>query len=281
MSNISIDHVTLNYNEKHSEFTALQDVSFQVNNGEFVSVIGASGCGKSTLLNILAGLNAPTQGCILVDGKKIEGPGLDRGVVFQNYSLFPWMTARKNVSYAVKQAYRKKAEKKSRKECNKIADTFLEKVGLSEFGNKYPSQLSGGMQQRVAIAKTLAMDTPVLLMDEPFSAIDAKNRVALQNLLLQLWEGEATEEKKTIIFVTHDIDEAIILSDRIVMMTHTPGRVYKEFKVPFKHPRNREELAGSAEYKKFRSKIVEYFYSSMKADADVYEIGEYVGEHTA
>ena len=179
MSKIEIKNLTVDYTEKKNRFTALRDVSF------FVSIIGSSGCGKSTLLSILEGINFPTSGEILIDGEPIKGTGTDRGVVFQHYSLFPWMTARKNVAFGVKQV-NKSASKAERLQ---IADEFLEKVGLENFKNKYPSQLSGGMQQRVAIARALAMDTDILLMDEPFGAIDAKNRTILQELLLELWEG--------------------------------------------------------------------------------------------
>ncbi len=157
------------------------------------------------------------------------------GVSTQHYSLFPWMSARKNVAFGIKQV----KKNISRAERLKIADEFLDKVGLEDFKNKYPSQLSGGMQQRVAIARALAMDTDILLMDEPFGAIDAKNRTILQELLLELWEGNGVQEKKTVVFVTHDIDEAILLSDRIIMMSASPGRVYKEITVPFERPRNR------------------------------------------
>ncbi|MGN0613091.1 MAG: ABC transporter ATP-binding protein, partial [Porcipelethomonas sp.] len=221
MSTIAIQNLTVDYKEKNKSFTALEDVSFTVNSGEFVSIIGSSGCGKSTLLSIVEGINKPTKGCITIDGKEIEDTGTDRGVVFQHYSLFPWMTARKNIAFGIKQVH--KGLKSS--ERLRIADEFLDKVGLSDFKNKYPCQLSGGMQQRVAIARALAMDTDILLMDEPFGAIDAKNRTILQELLLKLWEGDGSEEKKTVMFVTHDIDEAILLSDRIVLMSAHPGRV--------------------------------------------------------
>lgn len=259
MSKIEIQNLSVDYTEKNKRFTALQDVSFSVEAGEFVSVIGSSGCGKSTLLSILEGINAPTQGSILIDGKPIHGTGTDRGVVFQHYSLFPWMTARKNVAFGIKQI-RKKLPKSERL---KIADEFLDKVGLEEFKNKYPSQLSGGMQQRVAIARALAMDTGILLMDEPFGAIDAKNRTILQELLLKLWEGDGTQEKKTVLFVTHDIDEAILLSDRIIMMSSGPGRVNKEIPVPFARPRNRAELVQTKEYGEFRNELLSLFYSDI------------------
>ena len=241
MSKIEINHLTVDYTEKKKSFTALKDVSFSIEEGEFVSVIGSSGCGKSTLLSILEGINAPTDGEILINGEKVQGTGTDRGVVFQHYSLFPWMTARKNVAFGIKQVNHK--------------------VGLEQFKNKYPSQLSGGMQQRVAIARALAMDTDILLMDEPFGAIDAKNRTILQELLLELWESATP--RKTVVFVTHDIDEAILLSDKIVMMTANPGRVYRELKVPFGRPRNRSELVQTKEYNKFRNDLLSLFYSDI------------------
>lgn len=259
LSKIEIRNLTVDYTEKNNRFTALKDVSFSVKAGEFVSIIGSSGCGKSTLLSILEGIHLPTQGSILIDGKPISGTGPDRGVVFQHYSLFPWMTARKNVAFGVKQVKKNLPQS----ERLKIADEFLDKVGLEDFKNKYPSQLSGGMQQRVAIARALAMDTDILLMDEPFGAIDAKNRTVLQELLLKLWEGDGTQEKKTVVFVTHDIDEAILLSDRIVMMSASPGRVYKEIPVPFARPRNRAELVQTKEYGKFRNELLSLFYSDI------------------
>lgn len=259
MSKIEIRNLTVDYTEKNNRFTALKDVSFSVEAGEFVSVIGSSGCGKSTLLSVLEGINDPTEGTISIDGKPISGTGADRGVVFQHYSLFPWMTARKNVAFGVKQV----RKDLSQSERLKIADEFLDKVGLENVKNKYPSQLSGGMQQRVAIARALAMDTDILLMDEPFGAIDAKNRTILQELLLQLWEGDGTQEKKTVVFVTHDIDEAILLSDRIVMMSANPGRVYQEIPVPFDRPRNRAELVQTKEYGAFRNELLSLFYSDI------------------
>lgn len=167
--------------------------------------------------------------------------------------------SKKNIAFGIKQV--KKDLSKS--ERLNIADKFLDKVGLEEFKDKYPSQLSGGMQQRVAIARALAMDTDILLMDEPFGAIDAKNRTILQELLLKLWEGDGTQEKKTVVFVTHDIDEAILLSDRIIMMTANPGKVRKEIPVPFERPRNRSELVQTSEYGKFRNKLINLFYGDI------------------
>ena len=255
MSKIEIKHLTKQFEDKNKVFTALNDVSFTVNSGEFVSIIGFSGCGKSTLLSLVEGLNTPTQGEILIDGSPVVGTGTDRGVVFQQYSLFPWMTARKNIAFGIKQM--KKGL--SRKERLEIADQFLEKVGLADFRDKYPSQLSGGMQQRVAIARALAMDTDILLMDEPFGAIDAKNRTVLQELLLQLWEGDG-HNRKTVLFVTHDIDEAILLSDRIIMMRSHPGTVLKEIEVPFSRPRKHTELVQQPEYTDFRNALTGIFF---------------------
>ena len=257
MSKIEIKNLTVDYTEKKKSFTALKNVSFSIEEGEFVSIIGSSGCGKSTLLSILEGINTATEGEILINGEPVTGTGPDRGVVFQHYSLFPWMTARRNVAFGIKQVNKNV----SRAERYQLADEFLDKVGLEQFKNKYPSQLSGGMQQRVAIARALAMDTDILLMDEPFGAIDAKNRTILQELLLELWENATP--RKTVVFVTHDIDEAILLSDKIVMMTANPGRVYREIKVPFERPRNRSELVQTGEYTKFRNELLSLFYSDI------------------
>ncbi|MBQ4465338.1 MAG: ABC transporter ATP-binding protein [Oscillospiraceae bacterium] len=256
---IDIRHLTVNYAEKNHEFTALRDVSFTVEEGEFVSIIGASGCGKSTLLSVLEGLYKQADGEITISGEPLEGTGKERGVVFQHYSLFPWMTTRKNIAFGIAQV-RKDLSKKERLA---IADTFLEKVGLGDFGNKYPSQLSGGMQQRAAIARALAMDTDILLMDEPFSAIDAKNRIVLQELLLKLWEGNGTEPRKSVVFVTHDIDEAILLSDKIVVLTSHPGTVAEIIPVPFDRPRDRSTLVQSKEYGKFRNHLLHLFYNDI------------------
>ncbi|MCR5110006.1 MAG: ABC transporter ATP-binding protein [Ruminococcus sp.] len=256
---IEIKNLTVNYIENKRSFNALHDVSFGVGNGEFVSVIGASGCGKSTLLSVLEGLRQPVGGSVEIDGSQLHGTGTERGVVFQHYSLFPWMTTRKNIEFGIKQA----RHDIKRSERTRIAEDFLNKVGLNGFESKYPSQLSGGMQQRAAIARALAMDTDILLMDEPFSAIDAKNRVILQELLLKLWEGDGTEPRKTVVFVTHDIDEAILLSDKIVVLTAHPGTVNEIVRVPFERPRNREQLVKTDEYGKFRNKLLSLLYNDI------------------
>ena len=268
MNKIEIDHLSLDYAEKKGSFTALQDVSLTVKEGEFVSIIGSSGCGKSTLLSVLEGLNHPSSGTVKINGEPVKGCGIDRGVVFQQYSLFPWMTARNNVAFGIKQS----RKELSRAERLQIADEYLKKVGLDNFGNKYPGQLSGGMQQRVAIARALAMDTDILLMDEPFGAIDPKNRTALWELLLELWENDS-EKKKTVLFVTHDIDEAIFLSDRIIMMDSAPGRVSAETEVPFRRPRIRTELLRSKEYNFFKNNLLNAFYNE---EEEVEEDNHYI-----
>ena len=256
---IEIKDLTVNYIENKRSFNALHDVSFGVADGEFVSVIGASGCGKSTLLSVLEGLYAPAGGTVQIDGKELHGTGTERGVVFQHYSLFPWMTTKKNIEFGIKQA-RKDVKRGDR---SRIADEYLTKVGLDGFGSKYPSQLSGGMQQRAAIARALAMNTEILLMDEPFSAIDPKNRVILQELLLKLWEGDGSEPRKTVVFVTHDIDEAILLSDKIVVLTAHPGTVNEVVNVPFDRPRRRDELVRTDEYSRFRNRLLSLLYNDI------------------
>ena len=260
MANIEVKNLHLIYDSGSGQYAALRDVSFSVNDGEFVSLIGSSGCGKSTLLNLFAGLIPPTSGEILIDGEKLNGTGRDRSVVFQHYSLFPWMSARKNITFALKQHGKKHKEGSLREK----ADKYLDMVGLKDAGNKYPRELSGGMQQRVAIARALALDTRMLLMDEPFGAIDARNRVRLQELLLDLWAAE--ERRKTVIFVTHDIDEAIFLSDRIIVMSSEHGRIREQIPVHIPRPRNRDEIVRTPEYAALRNKIVLLFYDDV-ADA--------------
>lgn len=255
LENIACKNVSFSYSPNEAGPKVLNDISLSIRKGEFVSIVGPSGCGKSTLLSLLAGLRQPSDGTILIDGKKILGAGLDRGVVFQHYSLFPWMSARKNLMFALKQT----TPKRSGKQLEAIADSWLERVGLTQFAGKYPSELSGGMQQRVAIARAFALDPAILLMDEPFSAVDTKNRVALQEMLLRLWDNEG-RERKTVIFITHDIDEAILLADRVVVMSALTGAVRKEIAVDFKRPRNRGALMKSPEYGLLRSEMVDLFH---------------------
>ena len=250
-------NVSLNYKDQNGTFCAIKNVNISIKKGELVSIIGPSGCGKSTLLSLLTGLAFPSEGYILLDGKQMHGTGTERGVVFQHYSLFPWMSARKNIIFGLQQVYKSK----SKKDLEEIADKYLAMVGLKDFKNKYPSQLSGGMQQRVAIARAFAMNPEILLMDEPFGAVDAKNRVILQELLLNLWGNG--NERKTIIFVTHDIDEAILLSDRVIVMSASPGTVKREIVIDFERPRDRYSLMRSEEYANLRNKLVNLFYDDL------------------
>lgn len=267
MSKIEVRDLTVEYGEKKERTLALDGVSFTIEAGEFVTIIGSSGCGKSTLLSVLEGLHPATSGEVLIDGTPISGPGPERSVVFQHYSLFPWQTARENVAFGIKQSHKNL----KRKECREKADEVLRKVGLAGFENKYPNQLSGGMQQRVAIARALAADSEILLMDEPFGAIDAKNRTLLQDFLLDIWDAEDPSEKKTVVFVTHDIDEAIYLADRVILMSSHPGRIYREYRVPFGRPRNRGQLISTPEYVSFRSDLYDALYNKALDASDLEE----------
>ncbi len=223
-----------NLGKRFARNEALRDVNLSLAENEFVSLVGVSGCGKSTLLSIVAGLLDYEAGDILVDGAPMEGPGLDRGVVFQSYTLLPWLTARGNVEFALKAAGYKG------KECREAAEKHLALVRLSKFMDAYPHELSGGMKQRVAIARALSYRPKVLLMDEPFGALDAMTRHEMQILLTDVWE----KHRLTVLFVTHDVEEAVYLSDRIVAMTIGPGRIKTEFKVDLPRPRPAEIIAS-------------------------------------
>ncbi len=267
MSKIEFKNISLDYRDNSGTvYKALEGVNFSVEEGEFVSIIGSSGCGKSTILSVLAGLNHQKEGSFQIDGVETSGTGKNRGVVFQHYSLFPWMTIKKNLEFGIKQNF----PGLSKKELSEKALLYLEKVGLKGFESKFPSQLSGGMQQRAAIARTLAMESEILLMDEPFGAIDARNRVILQDLLLEILDS--TEQKKTIVFVTHDVDEAILLSDRILFMKDK--KIETELKVPFERPRNRERLTTNGAYRNLRKKIVDLFYYDGVDQKNEFEGGE-------
>ena len=213
------------HGRRGAEVVALDGISLQIHDREMVSIVGASGCGKSTLLKIIAGLEAPTSGELLLDSHPIEGPGRDRGMVFQEYTLFPWLTVVKNVEFGLTGV--------SKRERRDIARQFLEVVGLSKFEAHYPGELSGGMQQRVAIARALAYKPTVLLMDEPFGALDAQTRGLMQDLLLKIW----ADESLTVLFVTHDVDEAVYLSDRLYVLSARPGRVKEIVEIGLPRPR--------------------------------------------
>jgi len=208
---------------------ALHDINIDVKDNEFICVIGRSGCGKSTLLNLVSGFLSPTNGEISVDGNPIRGPGQGKGVVFQSHALFPWLTARKNIEFGCKQ------QGKSAEERARISSELIELVHLTGFEDKFPFELSGGMCQRVAIARALAIDPTILLMDEPFGALDEQTRLNLQNELLNIW----SERKKTVIFITHSISESIVLADRIILLGANPGHVKAEFTIDIPRPRDR------------------------------------------
>ncbi|MFT6387202.1 MAG: NitT/TauT family transport system ATP-binding protein [Cellvibrionaceae bacterium] len=228
--NITIDAVTIRFGSGSSLNTAVKETSLEITPGEFVCILGPSGCGKSTLLNSVAGYVNPTSGKVLIDGELITTPGPDRGMVFQQYSLFPWKTVHENIAFGPKIAGHSKAESDS------IANTFLDMIGLASSANKFPAELSGGMQQRVGIARALANYPRVLLMDEPFGALDAQTRLMMQESLLNIWSEFGT----TVLFVTHDVDEAIFLADRILIMSASPGSVIADLKVTLDRPRSGE-----------------------------------------
>ncbi len=207
---------------------ALQATDLTVAENDFITILGPSGCGKSTLLRIVAGLDHQTSGEVLLDGRRIEGPGADRGMVFQSYTLFPWLTVRDNVCFGLRERGLPRSQQLE------VAQAFLKKVGLTGFENHYPKQLSGGMQQRTAIARALANGPRMLLMDEPFGALDHQTREQMQELLLGIWEAE----RKTVLFVTHDIDEAVFMGSRVIVMSARPGRIKLNREVALSHPRS-------------------------------------------
>ena len=227
LTKLKIDNVVKEYVGNKGKTVALNGVSLDIKENEFICVVGPSGCGKSTLLNIIAGLLEPTSGAVYLDGKKIEGTGVERGVVFQGYALFPWRTVLKNVMFGLEM------KRMPRDQAEKIAKKYIKAVGLEGFEHAYPKELSGGMRQRVAIARAYAADPEVLLLDEPFGALDAQTRVQLQSELLNTWE----HEKKTCFFITHDVDEAIILAQRVIIMSARPGRIKKIVDIDIPYPR--------------------------------------------
>jgi NitT/TauT family transport system ATP-binding protein len=221
------------FQTRQSAVQALHDINLTLDDGEFVSVVGASGCGKSTLLRIVAGLETASAGQLTLDNEPLHGPDHDRGMVFQQYTLYPWLSAMENVEFGLRHL--------PKRQRTDVARRFLDVVGLSDFARSYPLQLSGGMQQRVAIARALALRPSILLMDEPFGALDAQTRSLMQELLLSIWE----RDRLSVLFVTHDIDEAIFLSDRICVMSTKPGRVRELIEVPLPRPRDFSQQMGS------------------------------------
>lgn len=253
---ISVRNVKKTFTLKNEEFVALGGVDLDIADNEFVTVVGPSGCGKSTLMNILAGLDEPTAGEALVDGVAVDGPGPERGVIFQQYALFPWLTVRQNVEFGLKTAKVPRAERRER------ADYFIRMVGLEQFADALPKMLSGGMKQRCAIARAYAVNPSILLMDEPFGALDALTRVKLQEQLLDTW----SQEKRTVMFITHDVDEAVFLANRVVVMAARPGRIFDVIDVNLPYPRT-EDVRLSPEFGELRNRVWHSVYHQSTATA--------------
>ena len=242
----SIHHTNGQRNKHISQLTALQEINLDIQAGEFMVLVGPSGCGKSTLLDLLSGLSRPSSGQILMDGKPIEGPALDRGIVFQQYALFPWRTTQGNVEFGLE------AKGVSKQARARLAREYISLVGLSGFEDHYPHQLSGGMKQRVAIARSLVYNPAVLLMDEPFAALDAQTRDILQSELLCIWEKTC----KTVVFITHSIDEAVYLGQRVAVMTSRPGRIKRVVNIPLSASRYQvDDLRSNPNYVKVRHEV--------------------------
>lgn len=250
MSEIKVHDLSFSYTQGGK--LILKDINIDVNAGEFVCILGQSGCGKSTFLRLLAGLEKPTTGELLIDGKPITGASLKRGVVFQDYGLFPWMTAGENIMLALRQCF----PDKDKKELKKIAIDMMGEVGLDPaVYKKLPKELSGGMKQRCAIAQAFSTDPPVLLMDEPFGALDAVTRAKLQDLVLKLWSQDTA--KKTVFFVTHDVDEALLLANRIVVLGQSPSNIIYECKIPEENRMTRSNQFANPEVLQLRNELIE------------------------
>jgi nitrate ABC transporter ATP-binding subunit len=256
---LHIDQVSKVYPTKDGSYTVLQDVNLTVNQGEFICIIGHSGCGKSTLLNMVSGFSKPTTGSVLLQGKPIEKPGPDRMVVFQGYALLPWLTVFENVYLGVNVVY----PEKPKSEKTQIVKHFLALVGLADAMEKKPTQISGGMKQRVAIARALSISPEVLILDEPFGALDAITKEELQEELLKIWNTQ----KCTVLMITHDIDEALFLADKLVMMTNGPAaKIGEVMEIPFRRPRNRGRMMETPEYYKLRNHALDFLYNRFAHD---------------
>lgn len=255
---LDISHIDMEFPTPKGPFTALKDVDLKIKEGEFVSLIGHSGCGKSTVLNIVAGLHQATRGGVILNGKEVREPGPERAVVFQNHSLLPWLSAYENVELAVKQVFGKK---KSKRETKEWIEHNLKLVHMDHAMHKRPDEISGGMKQRVGIARALAMQPDILLMDEPFGALDALTRSHMQDSLMEI----QNELNNTVIMITHDVDEAVLLSDRIVMMTNGPAATIGEIlEVGLERPRDRLALAEDPEYTHLRSEVLKFLYEKQR-----------------
>jgi nitrate/nitrite transport system ATP-binding protein len=252
---IQIQSVEQTFKTNKGLFPALRDIHLDIAKGEFVALIGHSGCGKSTLLNLIAGLTTPTAGVLLCANREIAGPGPERAVVFQNHSLLPWLTCFDNVHLGIERVF---GQTESKAQLKTRTDAALDMVGLAHAAQKRPGEISGGMKQRVGIARALAMEPKVLLMDEPFGALDALTRAKLQDELLEI----VARTQSTVVMVTHDVDEAVLLSDKIVMMTNGPAATIGEvLSVDLPRPRQRVELAESADYQRYRKAVIDFLYT--------------------
>ncbi|TBO32664.1 ABC transporter ATP-binding protein [Aquabacterium lacunae] len=252
---IDVSQAEMVFSTKKGRFHALRDINLQIHKGEFIALIGHSGCGKSTLLNLIAGLLSPSSGGLICDNKEIAGPGPERAMVFQNHSLLPWLTCFQNVYLAVERVF---GGKESKEKLKQRTNDALALVNMSHASQKRPNEISGGMKQRVGIARALAMEPKVLLMDEPFGALDALTRAHLQDELLKI----VARTQSTVVMVTHDVDEAVLLSDRIVMMTNGPAATIGEIlDVPLARPRNRVELAEDPTYMHCRKSVLDFLYT--------------------
>lgn len=267
MSYLKIENMEIAFKSLKGKFVAVKDINLDIEKGQIISIIGHSGCGKSTILNAIAGMTFPSKGSVVLNGKTIKGPGPDRGVVFQNYSLLPWLTVYENIFEAVDAALRDKAKEEKRA----LVEKYLKMVNLWDHREKLPKQISGGMKQRVAIARAFAIDPEVLLLDEPFGALDALTKASLHIELLKLWN--LTHRSKTIIMVTHDIEEAVFLSDRIVVMNNGPAATIREIEeVHLPRPRNKKETVNLPEYKIIRERLLSLLMDKVAIDdLDVYK----------
>jgi NitT/TauT family transport system ATP-binding protein len=250
------DHVSLTFDTPKGKLRVVDDVTYDINDGEFIAVIGPSGCGKTTMMNMLAGFQKPTKGKVLFDGTPVNGPGPERGVIFQEYGVFPWLTVKENIAFGLQL----KANQVPASQRRQICEHYLSLMGLTDFANSYPKHLSGGMRQRLAIARAYAVKPQFLLMDEPFGALDAQTRANMQNLLLNVLSAEG----KTVMLITHSVEEAIYLASRIVVVTARPARIKEIIDVPFVYPRD-ESLQERAEFVELRSRIRQLVMSEYRA----------------
>ena len=250
------DHVSLTFDTPKGKLRVVDDVTYDINDGEFIAVIGPSGCGKTTMMNMLAGFQKPTEGKVLFDGTPVSGPSPERGVIFQEYGVFPWLTVKENITFGLQL----KANHVPASKRKQICEHYLSLMGLTDFANSYPKHLSGGMRQRLAIARAYAVKPQFLLMDEPFGALDAQTRANMQNLLLNVLSAEG----KTVMLITHSVEEAIYLASRIVVVTARPARIKEIIDVPFAYPRD-ESLQERAEFVELRSRIRQLVMSEYRA----------------